>query len=337
MISRIILSILTLCLASCSTVDFYRQAVAGQWEVLRKRRDNAEVAADPMSAGVLKEQLAKAANMRRFATRELALPGHAAYGKYADLRRDHLVWVIYAAPEFSLEAKTWFYPFVGKLDYRGYFAEADAEEEVAKLRADGYDVFVGGVDAFSTLGVFHDPLLNTFIGYPDIHLAETIFHELTHHRIFKPGDTEYNECLANVVAEEGVKRWLAAENRTADLRKYETLIVRRAEFQKEIDAIRAELKTLYASEIPLSEMRRRKEEIFRKLRDDVRELHRKWGARISDGWLKGKIHNGHLASLHMYAARMPEFRKVLAESGGDFETFFRRIERMRGERWQRPR
>ena len=197
-----------LMLPSCSTLGFYGQAMSGQAEILRKSRSTGQVLANPASSRKLREQLAKVERMRRFAIDHLALPGDKCFGKYADIGRPHLVWVIYATPEFSLEPKTWSYPLVGKLDYRGYFRERDAETLADHLRNEGYDVYIGEVDAYSTLGWFHDPVMNTYVNYPDIHLAEMIFHELTHLKVFRRGDTVFNESLAEVVAEEGVRRWL---------------------------------------------------------------------------------------------------------------------------------
>lgn len=303
-------------------MDFYTQAARGQWEIMRKSRANAVVVADPASSEQLKKRLAQVEEMRGFASEHLDLPGHAAYGRYAALEREHLVWVLYAAPEFSLQPKTWFYPFVGALDYRGYFEEAAARKIAAGLRRDGYDVHVGAVDAYSTLGHFHDPLLDTFLFDPEIHLAETIFHELTHHRVFVAGGTEYNECLANVVAEEGVKRWLAHHGRQTELRRYRQLLERRAEFYAQIEETRGKLAGLYRLSTSPAEMRKRKAEILADLRDRFRELYRKWGARKIEGWMEGDLNNGHIVSLKLYNAQMPELRALFHKSGGDFRKFF---------------
>ena len=317
-------------LTSCSTVEFYQQAVAGQMEVLRKARPNEVVAADPATPERLRERLALVGRLRHFASSHLDLPAERAYGRYADLGREHLVWVVYAAPEFSLEAKTWFYPFVGRLDYRGYFDEADARSLRDSLVADGYDVHLGGVDAYSTLGMFHDPLLNTFIDYPEVHLAETVFHELAHLRYFRPGDTEFSECLANVVAEEGVKRWLAHEGRHGELRKYEALLVRRREFYREIERSRKELAALYASDLPAETMRARKAAVFSRLKQRFLALQRRWGGRALEGWVEEDLNNGHIVSLQIYAARMPELRELLERCGGDFGRFFKSLPSHRG-------
>lgn len=316
-------------LPSCQTVHFYGQAIKGQVEILSKSRPNTRVTADPATSPGLRRQLLAVEEIRRFASDHLSLPGDESYGKYADLGREHVVWVLYAAPEFSLKPKTWFYPAVGEMDYRGYFREQDSVELARQLRTDGYDVFIGGVDAYSTLGWFHDPVLNTFVAYQDIDLAETIFHELTHRVVFRRGDTVFNESLANVVAEEGVKRWLKHEGRIADLRKYEGRLVRRREFYQEIDRTRRNLEALYASGQPAPAMRQKKAAMLAKLRDQFRELRRRWGGHGLESWLHEDLNNGHIVSLNLYADKMPAFEKLLADCGGNLDLFFKQADRLK--------
>lgn len=318
-----------LLLPSCQTLRFYSQAAAGQLEILRKSRPSGQVIADPATSPALRRQLAAVERMRRFASDHLALPGDESYGKYADLGRKHVVWVLYAAPEFSLQAKTWTYPVVGKMDYRGYFREHDTVALAGQLRNQGYDVYVGGVDAYSTLGWFHDPVINTFVDYPDIDLAETIFHELTHRKVFHRGDSVFNESLANVVAEEGVKRWLQHGGRVAELRQYEGRLVRRREFYQEIDRSRWTLKSLYASNRPPADKRREKAAVLSKLREQFGELRRRWGGRGLESWLVEDLNNGHIVSLNIYADQMPAFQKLLAQCDGNLELFFKMAARLR--------
>ena len=270
-------------------------------------------------------------DIRRFAGHHLSLPGDESYGRYADLGRPYVTWVLYAAPEFSLEPKGWWYPTLGTLDYRGFFRESDAEALAAKLRAEGYDVQVGGVEAYSTLGWFHDPVLNTFVDAADVDLAELIFHELTHRKLFRSGDTPFNESLANAVAEEGVRRWLRHHRRLADLKKYEARLVRRADFYDRIDRTRAELDALYASGLPEDTMRRRKAALFADLRDRFRELRRRWGGRGLEGWLTRDINNADLVSLATYQEHVPTFHRLLADCGGDLDRFFREAKRLKLE------
>jgi predicted aminopeptidase len=320
------LTVVLALLPACETFRFYGQAVGGQMEILRKSRSNREVVVDPTMSPIVRKQLATVDGIRKFASEHLSLPGDESYGKYADLGRKHVVWVLYAAPEFSLEPKTWFYPAVGEMDYRGYFREEHTVGMSERLKAEGYDVCIGGVDAYSTLGWFHDPVLNTFIDYPDIDLAETIFHELSHRVVFRKGDTMFNESMANVVAEEGVKRWLRHEKRSADLKQYEGRIVRRREFYQEIDRARRELKALYTSGQPAETMREKKKAILVKLRAQFLELRRRWGGKGLEGWLKEDLNNGHIVSLNLYTDLMPHFENLLGDCGGDLELFFKKAE-----------
>lgn len=309
----------------CETVRFYHQGISGQLEIVRKSRPNPEVLADPHTDAGLKKQLESVEEIRSFAERYLSLPGNESYGKYADLGRESVSWVLYAAPEFSLEPKRWWYPTLGKLDYRGYFREEDTKEMAEKLKAEGYDVYTGGVDAYSTLGWLHDPVLNTFVNSADIDLAELIFHELTHRKYFRNGATAFNESLANAVAEEGVMRWLAHHGRTEDLRKFRQRLVRRAQFYDQIDATRAELAVLYASGVPEDQMRLRKKALFLELQNSFRELRKRWGGRGLEGWLTMELGNAHLVSVATYHKHLPDFRKLLADCGGDLDEFFRRV------------
>jgi predicted aminopeptidase len=233
-------------LSSCSTMRFYSQAVGGQMEMLRKARPVAEVMADSKSKPLLKQKLSTVDDILDFAEKELHLPAKGQYRRYANLGRRHAVWVVFAAPEFSVKPKTWSYPLLGKLAYRGFFEEKLATAEADKLRAEGFDVYVAGVDAYSTLGFFRDPLLNTFIGRSDADLAELIFHELTHQRLYLSGDTDFNEAFATAVGQEGARRWLRARDRIKELAQYEKELRVEREFIKLVLETREELKSVFA-------------------------------------------------------------------------------------------
>lgn len=319
-----LLALCGLSLTGCRTVDFYRQAVGGQWEIMRKARPSAEVIAAPESPPALRRQLASVERIRRFASGHLGLPGDESYGTYADLGRPYVTWVLYAAPEFSLKPKTWWYPTLGRLDYRGFFQEEDAHSMAESLRGNGFDVVTGGVGAYSTLGWFHDPVLNCFVDYPETALAELLFHELTHRRLFRAGDTEFNEALATAYSEQGVKLWLRHEGRLRELRDYEELLVRRDDFYQEIDRTRSSLENLYHSGLPAGSMRARKAVLLQDLQSRFRDLRRRWGGRGLESWLDGPLNNAHLVSVITYQEHTPAFHRLFRECGEDPDEFFRR-------------
>lgn len=312
-------------LQSCATVSFYAQGVKGQIEILKKSRPNDQVINDQSTPGHIREKLVLSKELTDFAKNQLSLPGDASYQKYADLGRKHVVFVLYAAPEFSLEPKTWNYPIIGEMAYRGYFEETDAEEYAEELESEGYEVYLGGTDAYSTLGFFHDPVLNTFIDYPDADFADMIFHELTHRRIFRSGDTTFNESLANAVAEEGVKRWLRSKGDTVALVDYEKLLIRRREFYTEIERTRLALEKLYASGLPEEEMRTKKIRFMNDLKIRAGRLQKRWGGKALNGWIAQDLTNAHLLALVTYNSEIPKFRKLIKQCDGDFDLFFEKI------------
>jgi predicted aminopeptidase len=161
----LIASVLAAATPACSTAKFYSQAIHGQTEILRKARPIDLVLRDPKVSAEVRRKLAVTQDVRRFAEDQLGLPADRQYDRYTDLGRCYASWVVYAAPEFSVEGKTWWYPLLGSLEYRGFFSKNAAEEEAANLRSKGYEVFVGGVKAYSTLGWFRDPVLNTFSAF----------------------------------------------------------------------------------------------------------------------------------------------------------------------------
>jgi predicted aminopeptidase len=313
-----------LLLPSCATLQFYGQAVGGQVEIFAKSRSILVVLADRKTSPKLRAQLIKVQMIRRFASDELTLPGTASYGNYANLGRDYVTWVLYAAPEFSLEPKRWWYPTLGKLGYRGFFREDDAKQLAGELRKQGYDVEIGGVEAYSTLGWFHDPVLNCFVDHSEISLAELIFHELTHRRLFRSGDTAYNESLATAFAEEAVQRWLRAQSRYSDLLRYRQLLVRRNQFYEQIEVTRRRLESLYQSPQSIAKKRREKARILADLRHQFLELRRSWGGRGLDSWLTEDLNNAHLVSITTYQKNVPIFQCLLRECDGDFDQFFKR-------------
>ncbi len=178
---------------------YYMQAAAGQWEVIRNREPVADVINDADTPSELVERLRIVDAARDYSIEQLGLPDNKSYRSYTDLERDFVVWNVFAAPEFSLQPKRWCFPVAGCVSYRGYFKKESAIRESERLADKGFDVAVGGVVAYSTLGKFSDPLLNTMMRWDDVRLVAVLFHELAHQVVYVKGDSGFNESFATAV------------------------------------------------------------------------------------------------------------------------------------------
>ena len=309
--------------AGCSSFGYYAQSIDGHFAMLRAARPIPEIVADPTTAETLRVRLQRAEEMRAFASRELGLPDNASYRSYADLQRPFVVWNVFAAPELSLELKQWCYPVVGCATYRGYFDRDLAESAASELRTEGYEVNVQGVPAYSTLGWFSDPLLNTFIGGTEGQVAGLIFHELAHQVAFVGGDTTFNESFATAVEREGVRRWLAANGNDATRKAYADFAQRRHEFLNLLLQYRALLFQLYQSGESNEVKRDRKRRLFADLKHDYAQLKSIWGGFAGyDRFFAQDLSNAHLGSIGAYNDLVPAFDALLAQAAGDFPRFY---------------
>jgi predicted aminopeptidase len=312
--------------AGCSTLGYYWQAFGGQMELTRKARPIAEVIADPATAGDLKLRLERVHEIREFASRALALPDNGSYRRYADLKRHFVVWNVFAAPEFSVQPREWCFPVAGCVGYRGYFAQADAEAFAARLRREGLDVYTDGVPAYSTLGWLDDPVLNTFIGYPDTELARLIFHELSHQVAYAKGDSTFNESFAVAVETEGVKRWIDAKGTPEQRAAFDAYQQRRQDFAALVERHRDALAQLYGGGLPPEPMRVEKARAFDAMRADYTALKQRWeGFAGFDEWFAQPLNNAQLGSVAIYTQLVPGFQRLLAGSGGDLPRFYAEV------------
>jgi predicted aminopeptidase len=313
-------------LIAVSSVGCYLlQSAQGQLELMSKREPIARVTAKASTPPALRAQLEAVAAIRDFASHELGLPDNGSYRSYADVGRRYVVWNVVAAPEFSVDPKEWCYPIVGCVAYRGYFVEDRARRFASKLRSEGLDVVVGGVAAYSTLGHFNDPVLNTMMGWDDVELAAIIFHELTHQLLYVSNDSSFNEAFATTVEEEGVRRWLRSQGRDADLAKH---LVEQEHYIKVIDLLsstRDELRTVYASGLPPTAMREKKRAAIEAMRASFAHLKAEWGGHAPfEAWFDEDLNNAHLASIATYYNCVPGFERELRAAGGDLAAFYAR-------------
>ena len=331
--------------SGCRTLSFYSQAFKGQYQLMSERQSVDKLATNANTPEKLKQQLLLLQRLRTFAQHELKLPVNGHYSRYVDVHRPYVVWNVEAAPEFSLQPKGWWYPLVGRLEYRGYFSERGARTYAAGLREKGFDIYVGGVTAYSTLGWFKDPALNTFIFNSEPDLAETIFHELGHQRLFARGDMDFNEAFATTVGEEGARRWLKANSDEPTRQRYLGQLQRTREFVHLVLTARQQLISLYGDDmteegklqateknrdVPPETLRRQKQEVFDKLQEDYARLKaERWnGITEYDPWFAQPVNNAKLNSVAAYYELVPGFEHLLQLNGGDLEKFYAAAEKL---------
>ena len=305
-------------LAGCETLAYYVQAISGQLTLMARARPVAELLADRATPQPLRGRLELAREVRDYAVRELKLPDNASYRNYAEFDGPYAVWNVVAAPEFSLEPLQSCFPVAGCVSYRGFFGRDAAGRYAQGLRAQGYDVYVYGVPAYSTLGRFDDPLLSTFIRYPDADLARLVFHELAHQVAYVKDDSTFNESFAVTVEREGVRRWLAATGRAAELKAFFAAEEKNRKFAAEIDQARARLNVLYRQRIAPEAMRERKRAEYAALKKAL-EASPRFG--------NAEPNNALLASYATYTELVTEFELILKENNDNLEAFYAQVKR----------
>jgi len=298
-------------------------------QLLSKRRPVAAVIANPQTKPELRTRLEYVSAARDFASHDLGLPDNQSYRTYADVGRQFVVWNVFAADEFSVDPLRWCFPIAGCVVYRGYFNEASAESYARGLRMKGYDASVGGVAAYSTLGHFSDPLLNTMLGWNDAQLAGTVFHELAHQLVYVAGDSEFNEAFATVVEETGLERWLTSRGNSRQLDSWRAQRERGQQFIDLLLATRERLRLLYRSKLSAEEMRARKQEEFGRLKFEYSQLRARWkGYSGYDYWFDRALGNAHLVTASTYHGCLPAFQHLLDSVNGELPRFYDEVRRV---------
>ena len=329
-------------LSGCSTVGYYWQSVSGHMQMLGAARPVPDLLADAQTPATLKAQLELSQRIRSFAVEQLLLPNNASYRRYANLRRPSVVWNVVAAPEFSLTLKTWCFAMVGCVGYRGYFDEQEARAEAAKIAGEGFEVSVYGVPAYSTLGGLNwlgdfggDPLLNTFINYPEGDLARLIFHELAHQVVYAKDDTTFNESFAVAVERIGSQRWLVQHASLETRQKQAEFDGRRQQFRALTQSTRRDLDSIYKSNSGLMPNIRSPEAnkliAMQNFRNNYAQLKQSWGSSVNssgfDVWV-AKANNASLGAQAAYDELVPGFEALFESENCDWQRFYDAVRRL---------
>jgi len=322
LIRRLLLLAALLGLGGCSAVGHWSQAAGGHLAVMRAAKPVDDWLADPETKPDLAERLRLSQQIRRYASEALALPDNNSYRRYADLHRAAVVWNVVAAPEFSLELKTWCYPIMGCAGYQGWFDRDAAQQHADALKAEGWEVQVQAIPAYSSLGwsrwLGGDPLLNTFIRYPEGELAAMIFHELSHQRVYTRDDTGFNEAYASAVELLGARQWLATKPEA--LAAFEAGRARRASFLKLAREGRERLAAVYAGRA--GPQAAGKAAVMADLRARAPDE-----APGYEAWFQ-RANNASFALLAAYDDLVPAFMRLFEREGRDWVKFHAAVEHL---------
>ncbi|PID41669.1 MAG: hypothetical protein CSB48_13545 [Proteobacteria bacterium] len=313
---------------ACSEMAYYQQATAGQLSLLASRTPIEEMLNRESTSAALKAKFKLVLAARKFAATVLSLPAGEAYLDYVDIKQPYVIWNVTAADEFSLEGKTWCYPFVGCQSYRGYFAQSDARKFAKALSGQGLDVYVSGVTAYSTLGWFDDPILNTFINRSDPGLAALLFHELAHRVVYIDGDTAFNESFATTVELAGLRLWLEKHNLADQFAIMKQRKHYHQVFTRLVLETNARLKKLYATSLDRQTMLNRKQAIIEQLRQKYAAISKSWPFRGYNHWFESEINNAKLITVANYHDYVPAFTRLLQQHNYDFPQFYKEVERL---------
>lgn len=323
--TRLVPLLAAVLLNGCSSLGYYGQLAEGQWQLLRARQPVERLLDDPATPAPLRQRLTQAEQARRFASEHLNLPDNRSYRVYADLGRPYVVWNVFATPELSLQPVIHCFPIAGCVAYRGYYRQGAARGAAALMRQQGLDTYIGGVEAYSTLGWFDDPILSSMVGWGDERLAAVIFHELAHQRFYVQDDTEFNESFASFVEQEGSRQWRVVRGLPAI---QEHALRQREQFIQLVLDSRARLEAIYASPRNEAGKRAAKQVEFERLRQAYQQMRdEQWnGDKRYDAWMYGPMNNAKLLPFGLYDQWVPAFAALFGQVGGDWTLFYQRVE-----------
>lgn len=315
---------------ACSTVSYYTQAVSGHLKMMHARQDIADILASDNVDSELRGKLELAQQIRSFASSDLGLPDNDSYKSYVATGKDSVTWNVVAADEFSVKAKTWCFPVAGCVSYKGFFDKADALRLEAELRDEGMDTTVNGATAYSTLGWFDDPLLDTMLKGHKVRLAGLIFHELAHQKLYIKGDSDFNEAYASFVEQTGVRAWLRATDVAYRLDDYSALLRRGEQFSGLLMSTREQLMQSYADEsLSDAEKRHTKEAVFSQMQTNYALLKVEWNDYAGyDRWFSRKLNNARMVASSTYRRWVPAFATIFRENDNDLNKFYREVEKL---------
>ncbi|MGI9294556.1 MAG: aminopeptidase [Pseudomonadales bacterium] len=335
LLNLLALLLIVTCLAGCEALGFYTQAIGGQLHLLRHRESVEKILEDSQQPPALQQRLALIEKMLDFAEQDLQLPVEKSYSSYVKLNQDFIVWNVFATERFSVEPVEWCYPIAGCASYRGYFKQTDAEKFAAKMENKGYDVYVGGVKAYSTLGWFNDPLLDTFVNFSEDRLAALLFHELAHKVLYVKDDTEFNESFASAVEQIGVQRWFERHGQPQQFARYQQRLEERAAFHGQVALLRDSLQSLYESSAEEGLLQAGREKLYTEFTREFVQFQQHWQTADRYAlWLGRGDNNAKLLPVVAYNRWVPAFTQLVEENEFKLSDFYAECQQLAKQKKQ---
>ena len=329
LIKLMLLIFCAVCVSACSVTDYYLDAINGHANILNQQRLVEDVLNDQTVSPSIREKLLNLVEARRYASNELLLPDNDSYRQYSDIKRQFVVWNVVATRPLSLKAKQWCYVFIGCMSYRGFFDEKKAQNYANELQQQGWDVYVGGVKAYSTLGWFDDPILNTMLYASEARRVGLLFHELAHQLVYRKNDSIFNESFATTIEQEGLRRWFMNKGNKKNHEDYLQANQRDQQFHQLLLKTQSELGKIYSRNIGDNEKLRDKVKQFQQLKSDYRQLKISWGnVSAYDAWMAKDLNNAHLALIATYNKLIPQFQSLLSQSGNNLDHFYQEVKNL---------
>lgn len=325
------MGLLLLTQVGCETLSYYGQAVQGQWQILRARQPVAEQLLAADLPAQTRSQLQLSQRVLDFAENRLHMPSDGRYRSYVALDREFVVWNVFAAEEYDLQGKQWCYPVVGCAPYRGYFKEQNARSVASRYARQGLEVYVGPVPAYSTLGWFKDPLLSSFLSWPEADLVQLLVHELAHSKVWLKDDVAFNESFASFVGEQGAAEWFHSQQRTGHWQAY---LQEQQQWRRLrgllIDAKQVLAQSYAANKGDATALARGKTATLAALRGCYEEHKTRLGAGRYDH-IVAALNNAYLVSVGTYEDWVPVMRLLFQQHDEDWEQFFAAVQALADE------
>ena len=322
-LTRIVLISCLLVSAACSSVGYLTHTAGGHLELMSKRTSITSVLQQNNISAETRLALTNVQQVRSYASNTLGLPDNKSYTHYVELDREYVTWVVFAAPELSLQPVSWCFWIVGCVPYRGYFDQQKAVDFAEQMALQGFEIHIGSVAAYSTLGWFSDPVLSSMLNRGRVATADTIFHELAHQQVYIKDDTDFNEAFASAVARAGVRNWLQDSGELKLLARYEQGLVEKDQIYQQIQQLRQRLRLIYKSSATESDKRARKELAFNEYRDKTSKIISAWehGDRYRP-WALDGINNAKLNAMSTYQELITDFLSLFKACDKAYTKFY---------------